>query len=479
MMKIEDVPRFSVAVILMIPLGCAEIHYFEDRLEDTLPGEDSSPEDSGDARPCPPTLAERLTITEVAVDEEIYYVKPGYNNIAVTARVILARQPNGNPILAWLNAGMDKIHVTPLTEGYSRRGDDTIVPGTDLGGLVPFDDGFALLTRREDTGEDVALEADTPAMAAVLTRYQNGEERFAVNLTGTNGFDQERDYSNYLRGQLQWNGTKFGAYFEIRDGVGALREGLYGDKLVYVDEQGGFVQGGWRFETGTLTDLALLPEPDDFLALALPDGQPAPGLNLITPGDSQLLAREETWSGYSGGSFGGVPASADGYAIAWGSRGFDDTSAKAEKAAHDVAFLRLSSDRVPIGDRLWLTDTADVDETNVHIAPYGDEHLLLIWDAVDTLDCTLPGTCFGRYAGTYFQIFTQDGVPLSEKEEIPAPPTQEQSLARYDNGDPAFAFVTDNPDYSAPLDVLFDGKTPPRRTIRIAHLVYCETGSER
>jgi hypothetical protein len=126
-------------------------------------------------------------------------------------------------------------------------------------------------------------------------------------------------------------------------------------------------------------------------------------------------------------------------------------------------------------NRLWLTDTDDVDEINVHIAPYGDDQLAVIWNAVDNLDCErATGTCFGGYAGTYLQLFGLDGAPASQPVLIPAPPTSEQDFVIYDNGDLAFAFVTDSPDYSDRLDNISEALPLPMRTIKIAHLLYCE-----
>jgi hypothetical protein len=469
----------------LVVSGCVTTRYFEDGRTDEQATETATAdqrEDGGATETeqlCSASLADRISVTEVAIDEAIHYLRPGYNIIAVPARVILARRPNGDAVVAWLNAEMDEVHVTPLDADLNRDGDDVRVDGHDLGGIVAHDDGFTLLTRRPDTGDPVAVDdADAPAYAAVLVRYADGAEQFAVPLTGTDGVDGASDYSNFLRGQLQERSGAYGAYFEVRSGVGTTREGLYGDKLVVLDEAGDSLSGGWRYVTGTVTDLSLFSTPDGFTALALADSRPDAGLILTRdPETSTLLAPEETWNGYVGGELGGVAITAsNGYGIAWASRGYDIESGEALGDAHDIAFLRLAEDLAPLGTVHRLTDTETVDEVNVHVAPYGEDTLLVVWNRVTHLDCRTVGTCFGEFDGTYAQLISWDGSAASDQEAFPWPPTSEQSMVRFDNGDLAYAFVTESPDYSERLDRLYEDGPPAKQIIKIARLRFCEEG---
>lgn len=433
---------------------------------------DGAPTDTGT---CPSTLADRLIIHEVTVDEDIHYLRPGYNNIPQAARVILARKPDDGFVVAWQNADQNTIHVTPLTKTFARQGEDVVMAGVDLGGIVPRDDGFAVLTRQPDTGTPLAVEAeDSPAQAAVWVRYGYDDGvRSTIPLTGTDSEDMTLDYSNGLRGALRFDGSRYAAYFEIRGGLGDPRESAYGDKLVLVDDDGALQPGGWRFATGTLTGLCLIPVSEGFLALVFSDGQPEPGLNLIrSPGDTELLSREESWNGYSGGELGGAMVRPDGTTlIAWASRGFDETAGEAELDTHDVVLTSLDEDQRASGDIVRLTETPETDEINVHIAPYGTDAVLVIWNRIAPERCDV-GTCFGDYLGASYQLFDAEGKPVTEEEAISAPPTEEQQMVQLDSTGVAFAFVTEAMDYSTSLDRL--APVPPSRTIRIAHLAYCD-----
>ena len=464
-------------------LGCFDTRVYDDRetdwqsddslgdTEDTDTGTDTG---SAPISLCPATLSERMTIHSIEMDDDIHYLSPGYNSIARAARLALARQPNGSLTAAWLNAARDTLHVTPLTQTFERRAEDITIQGTELGGLIARDDGFALLIRREDTGEDVAVgEDDRPVQAAVWIRHWfDDKETLAVPLTGSESPHPALDYSNGLRGSLVFDGDIYSAYFEVRGGRGGDHPGGYGDKMVRIDDAGTIRDGGWRFATGTLTGTtALLVTADRLAAFVFADAAPNPGLNIIeSQTDTRLVAEEESWSGYSGGELGGVVSLSNTTFVAWASRGFDDEAEEAEYDTHDVVMIIQPEMSKPSPARIRLTRTPDIDEINVHLAPYGDEQLLLIWNETHDIHYE-EGTAFGTYAGTYFQRFDLQGEPVAPKERIDAPPTIEQQLVRLDNGDLAFAFVTDTIDYTDTL--ARPSETPLMRTLNIAHLSYC------
>jgi hypothetical protein len=121
----------------------------------TEPGEtpDAMPPAVSDApAPCSPYLANRLTVTTIDVTSDIRYKQPGYDLLPMDRRIALSVQPNGAGQVAWMDNALAAVHVTPISDTQIRLGDDTVVEGIDLAGLVAHDDGFALLTRRTDPG---------------------------------------------------------------------------------------------------------------------------------------------------------------------------------------------------------------------------------------------------------------------------------------------------------------------------------------
>jgi hypothetical protein len=209
------------------------------------------------------------------------------------------------------------------------------------------------------------------------------------------------------------------------------------------------------------------------------DRYPNPGLNLvIADQDPRRLAPEYTNPGYSAGKFGSVLKLSDGrYFIGWLSRGVDfDRMGNVSGPAmgpHDIAFTRLSKDRTPLGRNAWLMSTPDVDEQNLHFAPYGPNRILMVWDSIENAQC-MNGTCQGIYGGTHVRLIDADGNFLTPEETIDAPPNSSDDISPFPNGDLGWAFAAEQRDYSKPLDIV-NGvpNVPPVRQINVARLTYC------
>jgi hypothetical protein len=435
--------------------------------------------------PCGATLAERLTITRVAVDADIRYKAPGYDSFPEDARIAVSVDARGVPLVAWLDDALPSVHVTPLTRGFTRAAPDVNVPGVDLGGLVAREDGFVILTRRDDPGEPLADPANGGiGKAALLVRVRGATESWARPLTGTASITgavtgPARDCATALNGRLAWNGEKYGAYFTVHGCQGDTHASFYGDKLAYVDDSGAALPGGWAWNCSINAGLRLLPEPDVFTSLCISDRMPFPGLDLVVEGvPERQLAPEASGIGYSAGRFGSVVKMGDGgYVIGWLSRGTTSAGGApaAAKRAQDIALLRLGPDYTPLGPIRWLSETPDVAETNLHLARYGPDRLVIVWDSIEELDCT-PLTCFGTYAGTHLRLMDPTGRFLTPDATIPAPPSSAEDIVVLPNGDLVWAFVEDAArNYADPLTLNSRQApdVPPRRTLSIAHLTYC------
>jgi hypothetical protein len=435
---------------------------------------------------CGSTLKERLTVTSVQVDADVRYKLAGINDFPLDERIAMSAQPNGLAKVAWLDNALSGVHVTPLNVQGTRLAPDTEVEGIDLGGIVAHDDGFTLLTRRDDPGDPIN---DNPtegpvAKAAFLVRFRGNAEVFAVPLTGTASITDERgdrryDCATTLQGRLEYNGTKFGAYFIAHGCRGSFAQGAYGDKLVYADDAGRFVSGGFSWGCSHDLSMRLVAGDGAFTAMCFSDRYPSTGLNLLLPDQQpRQIAPEFTTNGYSAGKFGSVVKLNDGrYLVGWLSRGVSTDRAGNVVAPamgpHDVAFTHLSADRATSGRDTWLMTTSDIDEQDLHFAPYGPDRVLMVWDSVENAQC-MNGTCQGTYGGTHARLLDANGHFLSPEETIDAPPNSSEDITVFPNGDLGWAFAAEQRDYTKPLDVV-DGvpNVPPVRQINIARLTYC------
>jgi hypothetical protein len=452
---------------------------------------DAAGEPDDSKRPCPESLEQRLTISTINTDVDIRYKRLGYDSFPLDESVLLSVSPAGRILLAFRENNGNRIRVIRLNEQLTRDGGDLIVYAYDLGGLVAHDDGtFALLTRRDDPGEQLldTTTTDTVGKAAVLIRIRGDRELFAQPLTGTASITRAkdpaaRDCAPQLNGRLVWNGSKYGAYFAVHGCEGDPHEPYYGDKLVYVDGNGRALDGGWSWNCSISQGMRLLPDRDAFASFCMSDGLPFPGLNLVTEGvEARQLAPEKVAAGYTAGRFGSVVRMEDErYVIAWLSRGVPDSMASARrpnlasKSAQDIALLQLGPDFAERGARIWLTETPDVAETNLHIAPYGPNRLLVVWDNLEALSCT-EWTCWGKYTGTSARLADLNGSFLTPDVRIGAPPNSEQDIVVFPNGDLGWAFVPDDArNYTEPLPNNRGIPTvPAKRQLSIARLRYCE-----
>jgi hypothetical protein len=436
------------------------------------------------AERCPESLSERLTTTTIQLDEEIRYKQRGYDEAPRDERVALSIAPDGSGQLAWLNQAGTHVHVTPLGSELTRRGDDVVLEGLEVGGLAARNDGFALLTRRDDPGEPLRDPAamDRVAPAALLLQVRGGAELEPRALTGTlavtrGAFPDARECApTPLHGRLIWSGAMYGAYFKLHGCEGDPHASLYGDKLVYLDDTGEALPGGSGWICSISQGVRLVAESAAFTALCLSDSMPARGLHLAVEGEPvRTLAPEIGHSGYSGGQFGSIVKLRDGsYVVGWLSRGVTaPASNEPARAAADIAFLRLGDDHAPIGAPRSLRETPDIAEANLHLAVYG-AGVLVVWDRVEELRCG-EWTCWGRYTGTRARHVTPDGSPLSDEVSIAAAPNTEDDIAVFPNGDLAWAYVEEDArNYDRPL-ALEAGRpsVPAKRSLSIARLRAC------
>jgi len=458
-------------------------------------GDGASPSQAGEggsggsaAVSCPAGLVDRLSVTSVELSRDVRYKSPGQGDFPFDERVAFAPASDGSAYVAWLDNASGGVRVTPLDASFARRGQDIDTRSWDIGGIVARGGGFALLSLRDDP-EPLLSRNGNVGRAVFMLRYRAGQEAFAVQLTGTRSITRKvdaaaRDFApGYLYGRLQWNGAKYGAYFVIftaqSDPRGALEYPT--DKLVYLDDSGALLRGGFRFKCDSDQGLRMWPEPDVYTPVCLSTGAPGPGLILgIEDQPPQLLASEAAVPGWSGGQLGSIVKLADNsYVLGWLSRDVAPASPSVPlRRASDVAMLRLNSERQPMGGKRWLIETPNLGETNLHFARYGSSRVLMVWDRMDNLRCgNADRLCFGRYAGTFARVLDADGNTLIPDTQIAAVPNSYEDLHTLEDGSVAWAYVPDEArDYSGPISTDQNGDLllPAKRRIAIARLRYCE-----
>jgi hypothetical protein len=442
---------------------------------------------------CPsPKIIDRRLVTSVQLTDGVRYKRTGYFfGFPQDDRIALSASNNNGALLAWVDNSGTQVHVTPLsTPELVRSGDDVLVPGSELSGLVALDDGFALLTRRADPG-DPLVDAATQPQATFLVRWQKDGERFALPLTGTRSIvtgvmaSDKRDYApsltgTGLSGRLAFNGSHFGAYFAVRGAANDKYDGIVSDKFVQVDDKGQFVSG-WRAACRQNLGGRLLPEANGFAAFCMSDGYVgATGLNAARGERStELLASEWTSAyGYAGGNLGSAVKLPDGYLVAWASRGVKENGGVAFDGHQPaVALVTRTLDRV--AEAKWPFAPTPLaapreDAVNVHAAPYGDDKVLLIWETI-TEPQYRNGAATGNYGGTHFRLVDVNGQMASEEEHIPEhiAPNGSDDIVQLPNRDLIWAYVPEERNFKDLVVASAVPALPVLTQINLVRLTYC------
>jgi hypothetical protein len=399
-----------------------------------------------DAPSCATSLLGRLTSKELQVDGSIVYTASTvYDAYTFDQRLQLAVQPNGEAQVAWVEAATGQVpkdvRVTPLTSSLDRRGDDQVISGSELSGFVAHDDGFAALVRDLDPGPSVSLDDavdNSVDYAAVLTRYTNGAQAFRVPLTGRLAPTPSDNYCLFLYGTLRWDGTRYGAYFDTRGGMGSPAQGHNGDRLTILDGSGHQLSGGWSWGCSHSYRRALLPVAgEDFLALCVSDAYPQLGLQVVNsiytnakPANPSLDPRDLTQL------YDAVAPLPDGsFVVVWG-------ATRADNQPTDLAFARVSASRaLTTSSPQYLTSTPTTAEAYPHVALYGTGALLVTWDEIaGSTTCSHVG-CDGHYVATHMRLMDFSGNFLTDDETFDGPMNTFAEITRFPNGDLGWAYA--------------------------------------
>jgi hypothetical protein len=448
-------------------------------------------------------ITDRLLYGKITLPDAVRYKRSAYYfGFPQDDRIAFSVANNGVGQVAWISNGGTLVHVTQIapaefarTADDVRVGDDTIIDGYDVGGLVALDDGFALLTRRPDLGEPIQ---ESTGQATFLVRWSNDlrSERFSVPLTGTafktNSTDpaDKRDFPLAvspisLSGRLVSDGSHFGAYFGVRGGTGDRFQNQSSDKFVIVDDAGQFVSG-FRGACRQNLGSRLLFDTSGFVPFCMSDGESGTaGAYVVSPTRAIRIAPEITFSsgGYAGGNFGSAVKLTNGYMLVWASRGVKVQSGQIigpGRDFHAPAVVMVKKDLTIGYERMWPFIPKDdpnfvlsEDAVNVHAQAYGSDKVLVVWETIAS-PAYQPnaGLSMGNYGGTHFQLIDANGNIASAEEIVPnsIAPNGPDDIVLFPNGDLGWAYV--------PEDRYFQNFTAPNGVsalteIRFVRLPYC------
>jgi len=341
--------------------------------------------DAGWTGPCPPTLAERLRVTEIP--SVMRSRLPTYLDPLGDGGARLAYLSGGEIRIARLDA-REQVEATVATEG------------NDVSGLVSHGDGAALLVYRD------------PDVMVLVRIEEDGTERFTTTMVGE--VDHSVVGSKYITrdphyGRLRWTGDGYAAYLGHNqtwdDGIGHQ-----GDLLWYYDASGARREGGWDW--GCSHSLAVRFHYHQGL-------------------DSPFTSCDSEGGVYLNGSFrtlipdadhgGGIAPLSDGVLVAYSHRG--------EAFNTNLSIARVGADLSVSEQSVVSTEGPHL---GVHLAPYGPDAYLVGWIGGSTFT---PWDSFGQAT---IALINADGSVVIGPENVAAGASPREDYVVLANGDIAW-----------------------------------------
>jgi hypothetical protein len=350
--------------------------------------------------PCATPLAERAKVTTIDVTSKVVTKGSGINSANMP--IILATSPDGRAKIAWTDG--TNAHVTPLTTGDARQAPDITLPGSEVRGFVAHDDGSAILVRREDAMVFVRLD-------------EAGTAKSTLSIVG--GTSHTVEDSRWIddwphNGRLAWSGTQYGAYFGQTGNFGS-QGNHQGDHYSLITAAGTLeAKGGWDWGCSHSLDVRLAHNGTAWAPVCAADTYPPTGFYF----NNRTEISDEPTITNTGGTakLGGLVPATDGFYLTF--------TSPTGRSSPDVGFLKFSNTGMPSG-KVFLTDTAGVQESWAHLAKYGDRLLA------------------GWAAGMELMIATIDtaGAIVEQPVAAPAAIGGQDDFATWANGDAGWAGI--------------------------------------
>ncbi len=372
--------------------------------------------DAGWTGPCPPTLAERVRVTEVAG-------VPASKGFFATGMDVLG---DGGSRIAVADAS--GVTVVRLSAQEAPVGSPHTIVGHSVSGIVAHADGTSLLVHRlPDEMDLVRLEED-------------GSERFSHRLVGGNDHGTEGDkyivtaHPHY--GRLRWDGSRYVAYVGHSQNWGSLGE-HQGDLLWMLDETGARLDGGWDWGCSHSWNARLVQHST--LGTVFPicesDAYPVSGVvannaTSVVPGPAIL---------------GDAVEAPDGVLV---------VASHHDGQGYQLVMAKVNAD-MSAEPPVTIMAAPDKAEMTAHVARYG-ENYLIGWVAVDGASTFTP---YNHNRPNTFAVIDESGTILLGPETIDVGSTVYDELVTHENGDVGFPVVSAVDDTGG---------------LRVARVRYCE-----
>lgn len=336
-----------------------DISAMEDDIKDTGDIDSGTDAINFDAGSCPPTLKDRIRIKQIDVSPDSINNMGGMYFSPYTPPIVKTFKEKY--LLAYLSYN-GKVRIISLNQNLLPDGIDVAIEANELRGLATSNNGFAVMIQRG---------ADEMALVGF---DENGGKKFDTTIIGNVNHQEtwakyvKREWGDY--GTLGFYNNQYVAYFGHSMNWGEQGE-HQGDLLWFFDTEGNKVGGMWDWGCSHSLNVRLAFNSNKLGAVCLSDCYPQ---KAICFNHREAIIHNEpsgNCAGRSNAELGGLVAFEDG---------FYHTFLSAEgRESKDLAIVKISNN-TQVSSPIWLTNTPNIQESNAHLARYG-ENLLVAFKA--------------------------------------------------------------------------------------------------
>jgi ankyrin repeat protein len=300
----------------------------------------------------------------------------------------LSPTPDNGAVITWQDANGD-CHILRLNAQNQALGAIITIPKIRIFSAVAHSDGFAILLAKE-VNYDAEWKSRT-YRAYFLAKYDySGHKTFETKILGDDKLDAEgkrvADANGRNINALAWSGKNYAVYLAHYKHWGDKGE-HQGDMLAFYKANGepdeAASHRGWDWGVSHSFSQKLIFNTDKFICLATGDSYPrgisahieGVGQKVIMPIESSPFRYQDIF-----GTRISTPVKGDKgtFWVAY-------MSAIGNRATHDIGLINFDSTGKML-KQTWLTNTADLDESNPRLATLGKDKYLLMWEVTKRKD---------------------------------------------------------------------------------------------
>lgn len=278
-------------------------------------------------------------------------------------------------------------HIVPLDKNYNRLGKDIILRNYELHNMHPLPDGTFLLVLGKDI-QNTYIENYSNTLF-IMKMDKKGNTIFNTRIFGGNGHGPGKSwYDGRAEGEVTFNGSEYGIYFEVQKNWAEPGEGEdihNGDMFVVLDKKGEIKPEREHFWTASHSSTPRTAAGSDgnFYTFTIGDAYPW-GLQLYNRNSSfntVVWPPESEWKSYEESNSANAPGilefmySHNNSLIA--ALATEENPNLGWDSKTDVLFLKTDY-KGQILKEIWLTKTPNKDESKILVTPY-QGNLLFIW----------------------------------------------------------------------------------------------------